>query len=494
MRVAVHHHMLGTAEIALHHRLDRAVGRPLRQRHVVGQPDPKALDFEVPGLAQARILRLHGAPAAAVVAVAARHINRRDLFETVDQRDVVDVPSVQQQIHAGQTGVDLRPELIARFGHVSVGDQPNQHRQLAYTVRLTTRLRGEAQVNASAVLVSIAGHWRGLAFLAVVALTMFAAYLCRVDEIVRTQGQTAALPQIDLRIAMITHGGIGDPFWDQVAAGAQAAQREFGVELRYDGDGDINAQVRLVDNAIASGYDVLIVSLADPDALENSVRAAVEAGLMVLSINSGEERGREFGATTHFGQPDQVAGLAAGERMAAAGVSRMLCIIHEQGNIGLLHRCNEAGLSMNLAGGEFQTMFVTGTSNIRETTNEIASVLLANPSIDGVLALNSEIAELAQRAISEVAANSVLATFDISSEVLQDIERGSMLFAVDQQAYLQGFLPIAFAYVASVEADLETSQLLRALKRWSASGRLLTGPGFVDASNVRRYPEIRGPE
>lgn len=349
-------------------------------------------------------------------------------------------------------------------------------------------------MNVSGTLASIAGHWRGLAFLAVVALTMFAAYLCRVDEIVRTQGQTAALPQIDLRIAMITHGGIGDPFWDQVAAGAQAAQREFGVELRYDGDGDINAQVRLVDNAIASGYDVLIVSLADPDALENSVRAAVEAGLMVLSINSGEERGREFGATTHFGQPDQVAGLAAGERMAAAGVSRMLCIIHEQGNIGLLHRCNEAGLSMNLAGGEFQTMFVTGTSNIRETTNEIASVLLANPSIDGVLALNSEIAELAQRAISEVAANSVLATFDISSEVLQDIERGSMLFAVDQQAYLQGFLPIAFAYVASVEADLETSQLLRALKRWSASGRLLTGPGFVDASNVRRYPEIRGPE
>lgn len=349
-------------------------------------------------------------------------------------------------------------------------------------------------MNARAVAVSIAGHWRGLAFLAIVALTMFAAYLCRVDEIVRTQGQTAALPQIDLRIAMITHGGIGDPFWDQVAAGAQAAQREFGVELRYDGDGDINAQVRLVDNAIASGYDVLIVSLADPDALENSVRAAVEAGLMVLSINSGEERGREFGATTHFGQPDQVAGLAAGERMAAAGVSRMLCIIHEQGNIGLLHRCNEAGLSMNLAGGEFQTMFVTGTSNIRETTNEIGSVLLANPTIDGVLALNSEIAELAQRAISEVAANAVLATFDISSEVLQDIERGSMLFAVDQQAYLQGFLPIAFAYVASVEADLETSQLLRALKRWSASGRLLTGPGFVDASNVRRYPEIRGPE
>lgn len=349
-------------------------------------------------------------------------------------------------------------------------------------------------MNVATAARSIAGHWRGLLFLLVVALTMFAAYLCRVDEIVRTQGQTAALPQIDLRIAMITHGGIGDPFWDQVAAGAQAAQREFGVELRYDGDGDINAQVRLVDNAIAQGYDVLIVSLADPDALENSVRAAVEAGLLVLTINSGEERGRAFGAITHFGQPDKVAGLAAGERLAAAGVTRMLCIIHEDGNVGLVHRCDEAGLSMELAGGQYQTLSVTGTANIRETTNEIGAVLLANPDIDGVLALNSEIAELAQRAIIEVNANALLATFDISPSVLQDIERGAMLFAVDQQAYLQGFLPIAFAYVASVEEELETSSLLRALKRWSASGRLLTGPGFVDASNVRRYPDIRGPE
>ncbi len=348
--------------------------------------------------------------------------------------------------------------------------------------------------NATALARILIGHWRGLLLAALIGLVMFAAYLCRVDEVVRTQGQTASLPQIDLRIAMITHGGIGDPFWDQVAAGAQSAEREFGIELRFDGDGNINTQVRLVDNVVAQGYDVLIVSLADPDAMENSVRGAIEAGLLVLTINSGEERGREFGAITHFGQPDKVAGLAAGERMAAAGVNRMLCVVHEAGNVGLGHRCDEAGLSMELSGGSYQTLFVTGTANIRETTNEIGAVLLANPAIDGVLTLNAEIAELAQRAIGEVAADALLATFDISSDVLEAIERGEMLFAVDQQAYLQGFLPIAFAYFAHVEPELETSVVLRALRRWSASGRLLTGPGFVDASNVRRYPEIRGPE
>ena len=84
-------------------------------------------------------------------------------------------------------------------------------------------------------------------------------------------------------------------FWDEVAAGAFAAQREFGIELFYDGDGNVNEQVRLFDNAVALGYDVLIVSLADPDAFEQSIRSAVEAGLLVMTINSGEERGREFG-------------------------------------------------------------------------------------------------------------------------------------------------------------------------------------------------------
>ncbi len=63
-------------------------------------------------------------------------------------------------------------------------------------------------------------------------------------------------------------------------------------------------QIRLVDNAVSLGFDVIVVSLADPDAMEDSIRGAVAAGITVFSINSGEEHGREFGAVTHFGQPD----------------------------------------------------------------------------------------------------------------------------------------------------------------------------------------------
>ncbi|MXX31398.1 MAG: substrate-binding domain-containing protein [Chloroflexi bacterium] len=333
-------------------------------------------------------------------------------------------------------------------------------------------------------------RWAVLAGL--VALAMIAAYVCRVDRETALIAGTGALPETDIRVAMITHGGIGDPFWDEVAAGAFAAQREFGIELLYDGDGNVNEQVRLVDNVVALGYDLLIVSLADPDALEDSIRSAVRAGLTVMTINSGEERGREFGAVTHFGQPDGVAGLGAGERLASEGVTKLLCLIHEAGNVGLESRCANAGLAMEAAGGSMQRLFVTGTADRISTTGEIAAVLQADESIDGVLALNSTIAELALDAIASSGSPAKLATFDVSPAILESIEAGDVLFAVDQQAYLQGFLPILYAYIFSLEPTAETHGVLSGMERWAASGRLVTGPGFVDKSNARRFPQLGG--
>lgn len=334
------------------------------------------------------------------------------------------------------------------------------------------------------------GWLRWLVLAGLIALIMVAAYICRVDEEVSFQAGTGVLPATDLRVAMITHGGIGDPFWDEVAAGAFAAQREFGIELLYDGDGNVAEQVRLVDNAVALGYDVLIVSLADPDALEQSIRSAVAAGLLVMSINSGEERGREFGAVTHFGQPDGVAGLGAGERLVSAGVTNLLCLIHEAGNVGLEARCANAGVAMEAAGGTMQRLFVTGTADRVSTTGEITALLQADASIDGILALNSSIAELAMAAIESSGSTARVATFDVSPAILAAIESGDVLFAVDQQAYLQGFLPIAFAYFRSLQADEDTRGVLAGMERWAATGRLVTGPGFVDKSNVRRFPQL----
>lgn len=337
-------------------------------------------------------------------------------------------------------------------------------------------------------------HRRGVAQWAValtmVTLAMTAAYIWRVDLDSGADASATVLPQRQLRIAFVQHGGLADPFWEQVGAGAEAAAREFGVEMTYTGSGIVVDQAQMVDGVVAEGVDVLVVSLADPDAMERSIRAAVAAGVTVMTINSGEERGREFGAVTHFGQPDWLAGLAAGERLVQLGLSHVLCVIHEQGNVGLDSRCNNAAVPIERAGGQMETFWVSGTGDRILTGGEIEAKLKADRKIDGVLALNATIAELAAGSIEGAGSSAQLATFDTSDWALEAIENGEVLFAIDQNPYMQGFLPVMAAY-AMVQGEAGGGAGVQsAIRRWAAQGRFFTGPGLVDADNVLRYKTL----
>lgn len=337
-------------------------------------------------------------------------------------------------------------------------------------------------------------HRRGVAqwtvALTLVTLAMVAAYIWRVDPDAAGDASASVLPQRQLRIAFVQHGGLADPFWDQVGRGAEAAEREFGVNLTYNGSGIVVDQAQMVDGVVAEGIDVLVVSLADPDAMERSIRAAVAAGVTVMTINSGEERGREFGAITHFGQPDWLAGLAAGERLVQLGFSHVLCVIHEQGNVGLDSRCRNATVPIERAGGQVETFWVSGTGDRVLTGGEIEAKLQSDPNIDGVLALNATIAELAAGSIAGAGSSAQLATFDISDWALESIEDGTLLFAIDQNPYLQGFLPVVAAYAMAQGEVNGGASIQAAIRRWSAGGRFFTGPGIVDSSNVLRYKTL----
>ena len=68
----------------------------------------------------------------------------------------------------------------------------------------------------------------------------------------------------------------------------------------------------------------------------------------VVTINSGLEQSKAFGAVTHVGQSEELAGEAAGEQLAEAGVKNAICVVHEAGNVGLEPRCD--GVSSTLGG------------------------------------------------------------------------------------------------------------------------------------------------
>ena len=275
---------------------------------------------------------------------------------------------------------------------------------------------------------------------------------------------------------VITHGAAGDTFWDVVKKGAEQAGTDEGVTVTYrDSNGDPARQSLLIDAAINERADGLVVSMANPDALQTSIEKAVAAGIPVITINSGQERSTEFGALAHVGQDEIIAGQGAGAQMAAAGVTNALCVIQEAGNIGLEQRCQ--GFAEGL-GGTVENLQVEN-SNPTGAEATIRAKLQSDPSINGVLTLGPVIGAVAIRAVEEAGSSAQLATFDLNGDVTQAIADGRMLFAVDQQQYTQGYLPIVM--LTLYKSNLNTI---------GGGQPVLTGPGYVTRENAAQVQDL----
>jgi simple sugar transport system substrate-binding protein len=279
-----------------------------------------------------------------------------------------------------------------------------------------------------------------------------------------------------LTFAMVTHSDEGS-FWSVVKKGAQQAAQDEGVKLIWSpSNNDPQKEAQLIDAAVSQKVDGLAVSVPNASAIKDSLAKAKAAGIPIITLNSGADDFKSLGAITHVGQTETIAGKAAGAKLKADGVKKVLCVIHEQNNIGLQQRCD--GVKQGF-GGPVTNLQVKGTSDIATTQTEIKSKLQADKSFDGVIALNPDIASAAKTAIKGASSNAKLATFDLSPSVLKDIQSGDVEFAVDQQQYLQGYLPIVFL------------KLYRQNANTVGGGQpVLTGPGFVDKTNVATVQKL----
>lgn len=277
-------------------------------------------------------------------------------------------------------------------------------------------------------------------------------------------------------IAVVTHGQASDPFWSVVANGIADADAELDcVETTYQAPEtfDMVAMSQLIDAAVASSPDGLIVSNPDPSALEESIMAAMAAGIPVISINSGSDVAADLGVIAHIGQTEYEAGFGGGERFAAAGVTNALCVNQEVGNVALDLRCQGFADAMEAAGGTSEVLQVD-LNDPTDTQNRVIATLEADESINGVFTLGPTGAVPVLEALRDANLIGVvaLATFDLSPEVLSAISAGEMLFAIDQQQYTQGYLGVIYMYLYLSNLNTPGSTVVQ------------TGPGFVTAETA----------
>lgn len=276
-------------------------------------------------------------------------------------------------------------------------------------------------------------------------------------------------------VAMVTHAGAGDAFWDTVRKGAEQAAAKDNITFLYSNDAQTQGQVQLVDAAIDQKVDGLLVSLAKGEAMAAPLARAKAAGIPVISINSGQEFSSRFGALTHIGQDESTAGQAAGTALGTRGRKDVLCVIHEQGNIGQEQRCSGAKSSF---GGQLQTLYVDGV-NLPDAKAAIAAKLQADPALDTVLTLSAPLAATGLQAIQDARRGVELDTFDLSSQVVTGLQGGTIGFAVDQQPYLQGYEGVDLLWLYRYNLDA-----------LGGGKPVLTGPQVLtkdDASALAQY-------
>ncbi|MBA0052140.1 sugar ABC transporter substrate-binding protein [Streptomyces sp. AJS327] len=277
------------------------------------------------------------------------------------------------------------------------------------------------------------------------------------------------------KVAMVTHSGDGDSYWDIVQRGAKQAAAKDNIEFLYSHDKEAGRQAQLVQTAIDQKVDGLIVTLAKPEAMKGVVRKAVKAGIPVITINSGQDVSKSYGALSHIGQDEVLAGEAVGEELNKRGRKKAVCLLHEQGNVGHEERCRGVKKTFD---GTVDNLYADGT-NMPGVESTLEAKLQSDKKVDTVLTLGAPFAPTAVQAAEGAGSDAEVSTFDLSDKVAQSLADGSVGFAVDQQPYLQGYQAVDLMWLHRYNGNM-----------LGGGQPVLTGPEIVtkdDAEALQKY-------
>ncbi|WDR04788.1 sugar ABC transporter substrate-binding protein [Devosia rhodophyticola] len=280
---------------------------------------------------------------------------------------------------------------------------------------------------------------------------------------------------------LVSHAPDSDSWWNTIKNGIALAGEQMGVEVEYRNPptGDLGDMARLIDQAAASGPNGIITTLADFDVLSGPIRAAVDQGINVIIINSGSaEQAREVGALMFVGQPEYDAGFAAGLRAKGDGVESFVCVNHVISNAAVAERCRgfADGLGIDLG----DSMIDVG-QDPAEIKNRVLAYLSANPDVDAIITLGPVSADPTILALEEngMAGQIYFGTFDLGTEIVKAIKSGVIQWGIDQQPFLQAYLPVI---------------ILTNYDRYGVlpGNNINSGPGFVTKDGLEMVEKFAG--
>jgi simple sugar transport system substrate-binding protein len=280
---------------------------------------------------------------------------------------------------------------------------------------------------------------------------------------------------------LVSHAPDSDSWWNTVKNGIALAGKQMNVKVEYRNPptGDLADMARIIEQAAASKPNGIITTLADYDVLSGPIRNAVDQGINVIIMNSGTpEQAAELGALMYVGQPEYDAGLAAGQRAKRDGVGSFLCVNHYITNPASTERCQ--GFADGL-GVPLGTQAIDSGQDPGEIKNKVLAYLSANPKTDAILTLGPTSADPTIAALQEngMAGDIYFGTFDLGTEIVKGIKSGIINWGIDQQPFLQAYLPVV---------------ILTNYDRYGVlpGNNINSGPGFVTKDGLTLVEKYAG--
>ena len=311
------------------------------------------------------------------------------------------------------------------------------------------------------------------------------------------------------RYVLISHAPDSDSWWNTIKNSVKQAGEDYGVTVDYRNppNGDLADMARLIEQAAAQGYDGVITTIADFNVLQGAIKKVTDKKILLVTINSGTtEQSEKLGAIMHVGQPEYEAGKGAGERAKAAGIKSFLCVNHYATNPASFERCR--GFA-DAIGADAKKSTLDSGDDPTGVESKVSAYLRQNPATQAVLALGPSSAHPTLKALEKGGQKGKIwfATFDLSDEISRGIKDGSVQFGIDQQPYLQGYIPVA---VMATMKEMKTTDLKKVAEAVKANPKtkarfdeyglapaygprhIGSGPGFVTKDTLPKVEKYAG--
>jgi simple sugar transport system substrate-binding protein len=276
---------------------------------------------------------------------------------------------------------------------------------------------------------------------------------------------------------VVVAGDFSDPFFNAMKQGVDDAAERYGVNVQWKASNiEGSALAQSLDSSLASKPDGLVVGNWFPSSENDAIAEAVDSGIPVVDMNAADPDWQSQDLLAFVGMDNYQAGVEAADLFDEKGKTTGLCVNHIPGSPLTDQRCAGFADEMKKKGGTTEVLNIPNkdATNPAAVTQAIKGYLLTHKDIDAVFTLGTPQAVNAVDAVSQLGGDVAVGTTDLSTQVLADVKAGTILFAVDQQPYLQGYYSVAIL-VDHLRYNL------------NLVGQVSTGPKAVTTANVDDY-------